>query len=80
MVLMPIFGRAKRRLGVATGSAACAGEGRQHLICAGLSATILLGLGLNAAFGLGWADPLAVLLLAAASVHTGLRTWRGRGC
>ncbi len=80
IVLMPVFGRAKRRLGNAAGSAATAGEGRQHLLCAGLSATILAGLVLNAAFGLWWADPLAALLIAAASAHAGARTWRGRGC
>ena len=80
LILMTIFGRAKRRLGAAAGSAATAGEGRQHLICAGLSATILLGLLLNAAFGMWWADPLAALVLAAASMHAGARTWQGRGC
>lgn len=80
MVLMPIFGRAKRRLGTGARSAATTGEGTQHLICAALSATILIGLLLNAGFGLWWADPLAALLLAAASLHAGTRTWRGLGC
>lgn len=80
MVLMPLFGRAKRRLGVLAGSAATAGEGAQHLICAALSATILVGLFLNVAFGIWWADPLAALVLAAVAVHTGTRTWRGQGC
>ena len=80
MVLMPLFGRAKRRLGVLAGSAATAGEGAQHLICAALSATILVGLFLNVAFGIWWADPLVALTLAAVAVHTGTRTWRGQGC
>ncbi|MFC5136801.1 cation transporter [Actinomycetospora rhizophila] len=80
IVLMPLFGRAKRRLGILAGSAATAGEGAQHLICAALSATILIGLFLNVAFGIWWADPLAALILAAVAVHTGTRTWRGRGC
>ena len=80
IVLMPIFGRAKRRLGVQAQSAATTGEGSQHLICAGLSAAILIGLLLNAGFGLWWADPLAALVLAAAAVYTGTRTWRGLGC
>lgn len=80
IVLMPVLGRAKRRLGTTAGSAATAGEGSQHLLCAALSATILVGLVLNAGFGLWWADPLAALLIAAASLLTGGRTWRGRGC
>jgi divalent metal cation (Fe/Co/Zn/Cd) transporter len=80
VVLMPIFGRAKRHLGTLARSAATAGEGAQHLICAALSATILLGLLLNAAFGIWWADPLAALVLAAVVIHTGARTWHGRSC
>ncbi len=80
IVLMPLFGRAKRRLGVLAESAATAGEGAQHLICAGLSATILVGLFLNVAFGIWWADPIAALILAAVAVHTGTRTWRGQSC
>ena len=35
---------------------------------------------LNVAFGIWWADPIAALILAAVAVHTGTRTWRGRGC
>jgi divalent metal cation (Fe/Co/Zn/Cd) transporter len=80
MVLMPVFGRAKRRLGRRAGSAATSGEGSQHLICAALSGTILIGLALNAALGWWWADPVAALVLAVASLVTGVRTWRGRGC
>jgi divalent metal cation (Fe/Co/Zn/Cd) transporter len=80
MILMPVFGRAKRRLGVEAGSAATSGEGSQHLICAALSATILTGLVLNATLGWWWADPVAALILAVASLGAGVRTWRGRGC
>lgn len=80
MILMPVFGRAKRRLGAEAGSAATSGEGSQHLICAALSATILTGLVLNATLGWWWADPVAALVLAVASLGAGVRTWRGRGC
>jgi divalent metal cation (Fe/Co/Zn/Cd) transporter len=80
IVLMPLFGRAKQRLGVLAESAATAGEGAQHLICAGLSATILVGLFLNVAFSIWWADPIAALILAAVAVRTGSRTWRGQSC
>ena len=80
ITLMPIFGRAKRRLGNQLGSAATTGEGTQNLLCAGLSLAILLGLAANLFLGLTWADPLVALVLAVAAVHTGLNTWKGRGC
>ena len=79
IVLMPVFGHAKRRLGNQLGSPATTGEGTQNLLCAGLSLAILLGLAANL-FGLTWADPLVALILAAVAVHTGVNTWRGRGC
>ena len=78
--LMPIFGRAKRRLGNQLGSAATTGEGTQNLLCAGLSLAILLGLAANLFLGLTWADPLVALVLSVAAVHTGVNTWKGRGC
>ena len=80
IVLMPVFGHAKRRLGNQLGSAATTGEGTQNLLCAGLSLAILVGLAANLFFGLTWADPLVALILAAVAVHTGINTWRGRGC
>ena len=80
ITLMPIFGRAKRRLGNQLGSAATTGEGTQNMICAGLSLAILLGLAANFFLGLTWADPLVALVLSVAAVHTGLNTWKGRGC
>ena len=63
ITLMPIFGRAKRRLGNQLGSAATTGEGTQNLLCAGLSLAILLGLAANLFLGLTWADPLVALIL-----------------
>jgi len=43
---MPLFGRTKKRLGNQLHSAATAGEGTQNILCAYLSLTILVGLGL----------------------------------
>src|SRR5919198_5458740 len=78
--LMPLFGRAKKRLGNQLRSAATAGEGTQNILCAYLSLAILVGLGANALLGLSWADPGVALVVALVAVQAGLATWRGEGC
>src|SRR5437867_1134596 len=42
-----------------------------------LSATTLLGLGLNAVLGWWWADPVAALAMLPLIVREGLEAWRG---
>src|SRR6266851_5866803 len=74
--LMPLFGRAKKRLGNQLRSHATAGEGTQNILCAYLSLAILLGLGANALFGFWWADPLVALIVAVVAIQAGIRTWR----
>lgn len=80
VTLMPIFGRAKKRLGNRLDSSATAGEGTQNILCAYLSLAILVGLGANAVLGLWWADPVVAIVVAAAAIQTGIRTWRGQSC
>jgi len=80
VMLMPYFGRAKKRLGNTLQSSATTGEGIQNLLCGYLSLAILVGLGANAFFGLWWADPLVAVVVAIAAVHAGFRTWRGEAC
>jgi divalent metal cation (Fe/Co/Zn/Cd) transporter len=80
VLLMPYFGRAKRKIGDTLRSSATTGEGIQNILCGYLSLAILVGLVANAVFGLWWADPLVALVVAAAAVHAGLRTWRGDAC
>jgi divalent metal cation (Fe/Co/Zn/Cd) transporter len=80
MLLMPVLGHAKRRIGNALGSHATAGEGRQNILCAYLSLAVLVGLGANALFGLWWADPVVGLLVAIVVIQAGVRTWRGEAC
>ena len=41
-----------------------------------LSISLLVGLGLNAAFGLWWADPLAALVVAVIAFREGREAWR----
>jgi divalent metal cation (Fe/Co/Zn/Cd) transporter len=80
VVLMPFFGVAKKRVGAQLNSLATAGEGTQNILCAYLSVAVLGGLGLNAAFGWWWADPLAALVIAGVAVREGIEAWRGEDC
>src|SRR5271166_1130689 len=52
--VMPLLSRAKRKIGVALGSRAMRADARQADFCAWLSALLLIGLLLNALFGMWW--------------------------
>jgi divalent metal cation (Fe/Co/Zn/Cd) transporter len=76
LIVMPILARAKRRVAAAIDSRALHADSIQTDICMVLSAILLLGLGLNAALGWWWADPVAgvamVPLIAREGVLAGL--------
>ena len=76
LLVMPGLARAKRRLAPALGSQAAASEAEQTMLCAVLSAVVLVGLGLNALFGWWWADPVAGLVIGALASVAAVRTWR----
>jgi divalent metal cation (Fe/Co/Zn/Cd) transporter len=81
VVVMPLLGWAKRRLGGRLGSAATAGEGTQNYLCAAQAAAVLLGLAVTAASPGGWwADPVIGLVIAAGAVWEGIKSWRGDEC
>jgi divalent metal cation (Fe/Co/Zn/Cd) transporter len=80
LVTMPPLARAKRRVGEQLGSAATASESRQTMLCAYLSAALLVGLLANALLGSWWADPLAALVIAGVAAHEGREAWRGDSC
>jgi divalent metal cation (Fe/Co/Zn/Cd) transporter len=81
VVVMPLLGWAKRRLGTRLGSAATAGEGTQNYLCAAQAAAVLAGLAVTAAWAGGWwADPAIGLVIAAATVWEGIKSWRGDDC
>jgi divalent metal cation (Fe/Co/Zn/Cd) transporter len=80
IIVMPLLGKAKHRIGRRLGSAATAGEGTQNMLCAYLAAGVLTGLALNVAFGLWWVDPAVALGIAALAINEGRQTWRGEGC
>lgn len=80
LIVMPLLGRAKRRLGRELESAATAGEGTQNLLCAYLGAAVLVGLVANALFGAWWLDPIIGLAVAVIAVREGREAWRGEEC
>jgi divalent metal cation (Fe/Co/Zn/Cd) transporter len=80
LVTMPPLAVAKGRLGARLGSAATSGEGRQNMLCAYLSAALLVGLVANAALDWWWADPVAALLIAGVALREGREAWRGEEC
>jgi divalent metal cation (Fe/Co/Zn/Cd) transporter len=80
LVTMPPLAAAKRRVGERLGSSAATSESRQTMLCAYLSAALLLGLAANATLGWWWADPLAALVIAAVAVREARDAWRGQAC
>jgi divalent metal cation (Fe/Co/Zn/Cd) transporter len=81
MVVMPVLGRAQRRLGTRLASAATVGEGVQNYLCAVQAAAVLIGLAVGATYSGGWwLDPAIGLTVAVAAVWQGFRSWRGEGC
>jgi divalent metal cation (Fe/Co/Zn/Cd) transporter len=80
LLIMPLLSVAQRRTGRELGSAAVHGDGTQTLLCTYLSAVLLVGLVLNATLGWAWADPVAVLVIAAVAANEGWENWRGDPC
>jgi divalent metal cation (Fe/Co/Zn/Cd) transporter len=80
LIAMPLLARAKRRVASALGSSALQADSRQTDICAYLSAILLLGLLLNAAFAWWWADPVAGLVMVPLIAYEGSEALRGKTC
>jgi divalent metal cation (Fe/Co/Zn/Cd) transporter len=80
LATMPPLALAKSRIGEKLGSPATKSEGRQNMLCAYLSAALLVGLGANTLLGLWWADPITALLIAGVAVKEGRESWRGESC
>ena len=80
LVVMPGLSWAERRTGRELGSASAVADSKQTLLCAYLSAVLLVGLVLTSTLGWSWADPLAALVIAAFAVKEGIDAWRGDTC
>jgi divalent metal cation (Fe/Co/Zn/Cd) transporter len=75
LIVMPLLAVAKRRTGQAMNNRAIIADSAETAFCAFISATALLGTGLNAWLGWWWADPAAAVIIAALAVREGLETW-----
>jgi divalent metal cation (Fe/Co/Zn/Cd) transporter len=80
LLIMPVLSYGQRRAGRELGSVSAVADSKQTLLCTFLSAVLLVGLGLNAAFGWSWADPIAALVIAALAVREGREAWHGDTC
>lgn len=80
LVVMPFLARAKRKVAIQLSSRALQADSRQTDICAYLSAILLGGLLLNAAFGFWWADPVAALVMTPIIAKEGVEALRGEQC
>src|SRR5664279_1136714 len=80
LLVMPLLSRAKRRVANALGSAAMHADAKQTDFCVYLSAILLVGLLLNAIFGLWWADPVAALIMVPIIAREGIEGIQGKAC
>jgi divalent metal cation (Fe/Co/Zn/Cd) transporter len=80
LVVMPVLSWFERRTGRELGSASAVADSKQTLLCAYLSAALLVGLLLNSLFGWVWADRVAALVIAGWAIKEGIEAWRGDTC
>ena len=78
LTLMPGLAFVKRANARRLHSHALIAEATETIICFSLSATLLSGLALNAAFGWWWADPVASLVMSVFIVKEGWEVVRTR--
>ena len=80
VVVMPLLARAKRNVAKQLGSAAMQADSKQSEFCMWLSAIVLAGLVLNAAFGMWWADPAAALVMVPIIAREGVEGLQAKAC
>ena len=77
LVIMPALMLAKYRTGKLLKSKSLVADSKQTLACVIMSATLLLGVGLNYCFGIWWADPVAAIAIAIMLFHEGKEALEG---
>ena len=80
LIVMPLLAFRKRAVARALASRALAADAVETLVCAYLSLTLLLGLGLNALAGWWWADPVAALAMLPLIFKEGVEALHGDAC
>ena len=73
-VMVPIA-LAQMRTGRALGNQTLVAQAQETWLSNYLSISLLLGLGLNVAFGFWWADPVVALLIAFIAAYEGREAW-----
>lgn len=76
LIVMPVLFWMKYKTGKSLESRSLVADSKQTLACMFLSAALLVGLGLNYAFHLWWADPAAGVLIAGYLLREGYETWQ----
>lgn len=80
LVVMPLLARAKRNVARELNSRAMMADSKQTDICTYLSAILLGGLLLNAAFGWWWSDPVAALIMLPIIGKEAVEALQGKTC
>jgi divalent metal cation (Fe/Co/Zn/Cd) transporter len=81
LLVMPLLGYAKHKLGARLDSKATVGEGTQNYLCATQAGAVLITLAVVAVWPGGWwLDPVVGLGIAAIAAWEGVRSWRGENC
>ena len=80
LVVMPVLAQWKRREAKRIQNDALAADAIQSATCAYLALLALLGLSLNAAFGIAWFDDLAALLAVPLLLKEARTAWHGHFC
>ena len=77
LIVMPVLAAATKRIGVALKDNLILADAAETKICALLSISTLLGVGLFQLTGAAWLDPVAGFIIAAFAVHEGRDAWEG---
>lgn len=80
LLIMPTVSYLERRAGRELGSQSAVADSKQTLLCAYMSAALLVGLLVNSLWGWWWADPIAALVIAGLAVREGVNAWKGNAC
>lgn len=75
LIVMPVLAYAKRRIGRQLGSKALEADAVETWVCAYLSLTLLISVGLNAAFGWWWSDSVGAIAMLPVIVWQGWETF-----
>lgn len=78
LVMVPVA-LAQSRTGQALGNPVLVAQSTETWMSNALSISVLVGLGLNAAVGWWWADPVAALVVAALACWSGSEAWHEAG-